>query len=732
MRKRSWGRGLAGLLLALGGCSGDDAVSVAQWTLQPAGAGPGLPVTLPAHLPDLAADGGRPGAYRLSTEVALPASMRGQALTLVIDKLPALAVLRAAGEVAAPLDRDHRNQYRVAGPQRWRVPAAASDTGRLRLELELTNTWAQSGWLDTVPKVSATTDGDRRSLALYEWNRTTAVLGLSATLVSALIHLALFLLNRTRRDDGWYAAEALGGALYPALGLNLLQPFFGTAETSLAAVGVSAAGLAGVHMAHAYLGLGRPHRAWDAAWLAHVALAVGLADPFLSTRWVASTAGLYLAAAASYQVIVYFRASRRSGPPGSLLLSAGWLAMATLGGVDIASWMGFGALFGGWQGAGIGIFMIALAQSVNLSRAHIRALAKADTLNRELRARIAELEASNRKVLGLHSELRHQVGVRSQELADALGRAAEGTRALRSGEVVNDRYRIEELVGSGGMGVVYRATRLSDDLPCAIKVIKHRPSPEHLARLAREALVLSQIDHPNIIGVHDISVSDSGQLFLVMELAAGKPLDAHAERYGDVAWALPLLRQTADALTAIHARGVVHRDLKPSNILLVEGDDGSELVKVVDFGVAGLIESDAASLLNLVTTVDALEPTQPHKGMALTETGALLGTPLFMAPELVAGTKEVGPPADVFSFGVVSYQVLSRELPFSELPLVSALHGRPIVPRRPLSEACPGLPGDVAGTLMLCLRPNPDERPRAPGLVDALTLAERALRARTA
>jgi len=286
------------------------------------------------------------------------------------------------------------------------------------------------------------------------------------------------------------------------------------------------------------------------------------------------------------------------------------------------------------------------------------------------------------------------------------------------------------------MGVVYRATRLSADRPCAIKVIKHRPSPEHLARLSREAMVLSSIDHPNIIGIHDINVSDSGKLFLVMELAEGEPLDRRAQRYGDLAWALPLLRQTAEGLTAIHARQVVHRDLKPSNILLVEGEGegeaGREWVKVVDFGIAGLLASDTEAMLNLMTTIDALQPTPAPARLTLTQTGAILGTPLFMAPELVSGTKEVGPAADIFSFGVVAYQVLGRELPFRELPLAAAMHGRRLEVQRPLSELCPALSASLAEVLTRCLCSEPSERPTASELVDALRASEDSLSARQA
>src|SRR5206468_6440464 len=115
--------------------------------------------------------------------------------------------------------------------------------------------------------------------------------------------------------------------------------------------------------------------------------------------------------------------------PGALTLSLSWLGLLCLGGVDILTWMGFGSVFGGWQGAGIGIFLIALAEALNLTRAHVRALSQADPLNDELRARLAALEASNREVGNLNEELRHQIKARTQDMAEGFSRQASETFA---------------------------------------------------------------------------------------------------------------------------------------------------------------------------------------------------------------------------------------------------------------------------------------------------------------
>ncbi len=708
----------------LGGCSDDPTLTLSRWELAIDASATTTAVTLPAQLPLTTADGSRPESYRLRQRVELPPAWRGKRLTLAFVKLAAPARLRVNGVEAAAIAKDRWADYREAFPQRWTITAQQSTSGSLALDLTLKNTWAQSGWLDVPARLSPTPAGAARLLRIFEWNRITSVMGLAATTISALIYLFIFAWNRKKRDTGWYVLEAICGGLYPALNLNLLQPLVGSWDVPLAALGVSTAGLAGVHMMHCLLKLPRPHWIWLAAWLVHVVLALVFHDPFRATFFVAATGGLMLGAAACYQIYRYGVAALRQRQPGALALSVGWLAMLLLGGVDILGWMGLGAVFGGWQGAGAGIFTIALAQSLNLSRDHIRALKEADSLTEELSKRIAALEASNREIKGLNQELRHQVGVRSHDLAQNLANASSAPlpddSMISVGDVISERYRIDSVLGSGGMGVVYKALRLTDQRRCALKVIKHRPSTEDLARLSREAMVLSQIEHPNIIEVLDINVSNSGKLYIVMEFGDGEQLGKMSERFGEAGWALPVLAQTADALQAIHAEEVIHRDLKPGNILHAYKDDGSPWVKVVDFGLAGLIDANESAVLQLATTLNVFSDTKPPKGVSLTQTGAIIGTPLYMAPELVSGSKEVGPPADIFAFGVVAYEILGKMRPFAEVPLVSVVRGHPVEPQEHLSQLCADLRPDVAEMVMQCLSVDPHERPPAKKIVALL------------
>ena len=183
-------------------------------------------------------------------------------------------------------------------------------------------------------------------------------------------------------------------------------------------------------------------------------------------------------------------------------------------------------------------------------------------------------------------------------------------------------------------------------------------------------------------------------------------LAAARARYGDTLWALGVLRQIADALSAIHARCILHRDLKPANVLL----DG-ERAKVADFGLAGL--TDVAPLASTRELAAGDSP-------GLTRTGAIMGTPLYMAPELVHGTRAGGPAADVFNLGVVAYELLTKELPHAAPPLLERLAGRTLPSPRPMAETKPELPADLSSLVDRCLAENPEHRPSANAIATAI------------
>ncbi|MBA3394669.1 MAG: serine/threonine protein kinase [Deltaproteobacteria bacterium] len=305
---------------------------------------------------------------------------------------------------------------------------------------------------------------------------------------------------------------------------------------------------------------------------------------------------------------------------------------------------------------------------------------------------------------------RADVAERSRELSEALSRLADsGTRGrLQPGDVVADRYRVVRALGAGGMGEVHEVERISDSRRLALKVLTGTSNREALMRFAREARIAATLDHPNVVSVEDVGVAPSG-MYLVMELVGGPTLAAVAERYGDTAWALAVLRQIADALAAMHGRGIIHRDLKPANILL---DD--TVPKLTDFGIASLASLDTEPQ-HPVSVDDPTSVSLAPDG--LTGTGIILGTPRYMAPELTAGVRDAQPTADIWSFGVIAHELLTGKLPFAELPIRVLLAGGTPLPPAQLDVP---IERSLRELLDRCLDDRPAARPTARALHAAL------------
>lgn len=210
------------------------------------------------------------------------------------------------------------------------------------------------------------------------------------------------------------------------------------------------------------------------------------------------------------------------------------------------------------------------------------------------------------------------------------------------GTVVAGRYRVTDAIGKGGMGTVYRAVQENLDRNVALKVIlaHHLSSPDAVARFEREARTIAKLNHENIITIHDFGTLDDGGLFIVMELLNGRPLTTLVTPSAPMSWprTLLLMRDVARALAAAHSHNIIHRDLKPDNIMVVGAGD-NERAKVLDFGVAKL-HGD-------------------QKSNTLTEAGIIVGTPAYMAPEVVLGDSNADAKADLFSLGLVWFELLT-------------------------------------------------------------------------
>lgn len=255
------------------------------------------------------------------------------------------------------------------------------------------------------------------------------------------------------------------------------------------------------------------------------------------------------------------------------------------------------------------------------------------------------------------------------------------------------RYRIERELGRGGMGIVYLARSRDDGTPAAVKTVTPAvaESPDALARFLREATILRQLDHPNIVGFRDVGQTE-GWLYFVMEYVDGHDAGKVVETEGPltIGRAVDLGCQALDALAYAHGRGFVHRDIKPQNLLLASAP-GGDVLKLADFGLARLYQDSPLS--------------------GLTLTGQIAGTPAFMAPEQITSFREVQPASDVYALGASLYYILTGRKPFDfptglQHQLLMVLQDRPV----PLRDRRPEVPEGLAAVVDRALERDLDVR----------------------
>jgi serine/threonine-protein kinase len=276
------------------------------------------------------------------------------------------------------------------------------------------------------------------------------------------------------------------------------------------------------------------------------------------------------------------------------------------------------------------------------------------------------------------------------------------------GRTIAGRFRIERKLGEGGMGAVYKAEHVKMNRSCAIKILSSSAlnDPEALPRFTREAQMSSRIEHPHAIGIYDFGESEDGIVYLAMEYVDGETLTKVLERDGrfGLERSLKIARQIGQALDAAHALSIVHRDLKPDNIMLSRKATDPEFVKVLDFGIAKMTESE-------------------DKRYDLTQAGLIIGTPFYMSPEQVSGEK-LDPRSDIFSFGLIVYEMLTGELPFGGQNTQAVMVSRLTTSPRPPRAIDPTIPPQVEAAVLHALERDRERRTPSAGqfveeLVDA-------------
>ena len=268
------------------------------------------------------------------------------------------------------------------------------------------------------------------------------------------------------------------------------------------------------------------------------------------------------------------------------------------------------------------------------------------------------------------------------------------------GRTLDDKYLVEEPVGAGGMGAVYRARHLSMDRPVAIKFLHERLVEDEAARtrFQTEARAAVKLQHPNAVSVTDFGQTAEGVVYIVMELLEGRTLREILNREAplETARATSIMLQTSDAVAAAHVAGIIHRDLKPSNILVTQSADQPAAVKVLDFGIA------------------TFSADEDEDAPVLAQTNIVIGTPRYMSPEQHNGT-EFTPAADVYSLGVILYEMLAGTVPFSGSTPAEIAEKHANIPPHAPREIVAAIPEDVERVVMHALEKQPADRPANAG-----------------
>jgi eukaryotic-like serine/threonine-protein kinase len=263
------------------------------------------------------------------------------------------------------------------------------------------------------------------------------------------------------------------------------------------------------------------------------------------------------------------------------------------------------------------------------------------------------------------------------------------------------QYTLVERLGEGGMGVVFRATHALLRRPTAVKLMHAGGSLDREARFAREVQLMAELTHPNTVMVYDYGRTAGGVFYYAMEYLDGVDLEGLIEVGGpqSAGRVIHLLRQICGSLDEAHGRGLIHRDIKPANVFLCRGRSKPDFVKVLDFGLV----KDVSSVSQSIST-----------------TSAVVGTPLYMPPEVMTHPGAIDARSDVYALGAVAYLLLTGEPVFSGTTAIEVcakhIHHEP---ERPSLRVAAGVPEDLETIVLGCLAKRPEQRPSSAALLRA-------------
>jgi serine/threonine protein kinase len=271
------------------------------------------------------------------------------------------------------------------------------------------------------------------------------------------------------------------------------------------------------------------------------------------------------------------------------------------------------------------------------------------------------------------------------------------TTSLTEGDIIGGKYRIERVLGAGGMGMVVAARHIKLEQRVAIKLLLPalEDDSRHVARFLREARAAAKLQSEHVARVIDIDTLDSGAPYMVIEYLEGRDLKRLVDDSGPlpVPTAVGYVLEACEAIAEAHAIGIVHRDLKPPNLFLARRADGTTIIKVLDFGISKAIGDDRA-----------------QSDHAITNTQELLGSPRYMSPEQLRASANIDARADVWAIGVILYELFAGEPPFRGGTIAETYAAILSTPVTPIRHARPDAPAELEAILNRCLEKDPDKR----------------------
>lgn len=268
------------------------------------------------------------------------------------------------------------------------------------------------------------------------------------------------------------------------------------------------------------------------------------------------------------------------------------------------------------------------------------------------------------------------------------------------GYVLNDRYKLQQLLGKGGLGVVYRALDMVTNQPVAIKLLLDVNIPEMEQAISRqfferEIKILSEVRHPNIVNIVDSGISPEGQRFMVMDFIEGTPLNEllRAEGNWHYTRVLHLLKQICPALHSMHLKNIIHRDLKPANIM-IQGTGKHEVAILLDLGIAKMVRGAKESSLI----------------KSITKTGIVVGTVYYISPEQCLD-EAIDERADIYSLGILIYELLCGRVPFTGMKMSTVLLAQVMTPPPPIRDYNPKVPKEIERVVFKALAKEREKRP---------------------